>query len=117
MVCALLLESILAGLFKLPWFQHSRRLCYAYAEWQAGSTLQLQRLAHENIGAGSWSNTTGSVPVTRPKERLATFNINDSSHPRLERPSTELGKVDFNDQPVQGRASPRYSKLPNVEQI
>lgn len=117
MLAAMLLEPILAGLFKLPWFQHNRKLRYAYAEWQAGSTLQLQRLAHESLGVGTWSNTTGTVPVTRGEETLATLDIRDPTHARLMRTSVELTKVDHTHDPVQWRPSVRYAKLPSAEQI
>lgn len=117
MLAALFLEPILAGLFKIPWVQHSRGLRYAYAEWQVGSTLQIHRLAHESLGAGSWSNTTGPVPITKAGEQLAALDISNSAHPHLARSSVELAKVDYNESPVRGEASPRYSKLPTVEQI
>lgn len=119
MLAAMLLEPVVAGLFKLPWFQHNRKWRYAYAEWQAGSTLQLQRLAHESLGAGTWSNTAGTVPVTRPEERLAMLDISDSTHARLMRPSAELTKLDhdYTNSSVQHRPSLRYSKLPSTEQM
>ncbi|KAJ8112330.1 hypothetical protein OPT61_g5274 [Boeremia exigua] len=117
MFAAALLEPILAALFRLSWLRRNRRMRYAYAEWQAGSTLQIQRLAHESTGAGSWSNTTGTVPVTRAEEKLATLDTSDPSHPRLARPSVELAKVDYIEESVQGKTPPRYSKLPGGEQI
>lgn len=116
MLVGTLLEPMLAGLSKLPWFQRSHKFCYAYAEWQAGSTLQLQRLAHEGIGVGTWSNTTGTVPVTQPGETLATLNISDPMHARLVRPDTELAKVDYANMSVQdGRLC--HAKFPSTEQM
>lgn len=116
MFMALLLDLILGGLFKLPWFKHSQKMRYAYAEWQAGSTLQIQRLAHEGLGLGTWSNTTGTIPVTRREDNLGTLDISNIAHPRLSRPSVELAKVHYIDEHVQGKSSPRYSKLPTAEQ-
>ncbi|KAF2629796.1 hypothetical protein BU25DRAFT_274351 [Macroventuria anomochaeta] len=117
MLAAMLLEPIFAGLFKLPWFQRNHKLRYAYAEWQTGSTLQLQRLAHESLGVGTWSNTTGTVPVTRSEEKLATLDISDPTHARLMRPSVELAKVDYTNESMQYRPSLRYEKVPGTEQI
>ncbi|KAJ4320783.1 hypothetical protein N0V94_003195 [Neodidymelliopsis sp. IMI 364377] len=117
MVAAMLLEPILAGLFKLHWFANDAKMRYAYAEWQAGSTLQLQRLAHEGVGAGTWSNTTGTVPLTQPGETLAVLDISDRTHARLVRPSVELTKVDYADTSLTKRPSVRYAKLPSSEQM
>lgn len=117
MLAAMLLEPLLAGLFKLRWFQNSHRLRYAYAEWQAGSTLQVQRLAHESLGVGTWLNATGTVPVTQFEEKLAILDISNPGHARLVRPSVELTEVDQKDELIQARPSLRYSKLPSTEQI
>ncbi len=117
MFAAVLLEPILAGLFRLPWVRRNYKMRYAYAEWQAGSTLQIQRLAHESMGAGSWSNAVGTVPITRSEEKLAMLDISDPKHPRLARPSVELAKVEYIEESGQGKASPRYSKIPSAEQM
>ena len=117
MLAAFLLEPILAGLFKLPWFQHNHKLRYAYAEWQAGSVLQVQRLAHESLGIGTWSNTDGTVPVTHSGEKLANLDISDPRHARLMRPDSELAKVDYTHEHVQYRPSSRYSKVPSSEVV
>lgn len=116
MLAAMLLEPIIAGLFRLPWIRNNHRLRYAYAEWQVGSTLQIQRLAHESLGAGTWSNTTGTIPVTHMEDTLATLNIGNPDHPRLSRPTIELTKVQYIDDSAQGKASPRYSRVPSNEQ-
>src|SRR5262245_6752669 len=39
-------------------------------EWNMSSTRQLQRLAHEAIGAGTWHGTTSEIPVTSPDQTL-----------------------------------------------
>jgi hypothetical protein len=119
MLAAMLLEPIIAGLFMLPWFQHNHKWRYAYAEWQAGSTLQLQRLAYESLGGSTWSNATGTIPVTQPEERLAMLDISNPTHARLMRPSVELTKADhdYTSNSVQHRPSLRYSKLPSTEQM
>lgn len=117
MLAAFLLEPVLAVLFKSSWLQDNRRLRYAYAEWQAGSTLQIQRLAHESLGVGTWSNATATVPTTQANEKLAALDISDSSHARLTRSSMELGKVDYATCSAQKGPLPRYSRVPSAEQI
>ena len=117
MLAAFLLEPVLAALFKLPWFQHNQKLRYAYAEWQAGTTLQIQRLAHEGLGVGTWSNPTGTVPVTQGNEKLAALDVSDANHPRLRRSSMELGKVGYTTNSTQKGPVPRYSRVPSVEHI
>jgi hypothetical protein len=60
---------------------------FGYTEWQANSTMQLQRMAHEAAGSGSWSNGIGSVPVTEAGEKLCLLDISNGQHPRLRKPS------------------------------
>lgn len=117
MFAAFLLDPVLAALFKLPWLQHNQRLRYAYAEWQAGSILQIQRLAHEGLGVGTWSNANGTVPVTKGDEKLAALDVSEENHARLRRTSVELGKFGYTIDSAQKGPVPRYSRVPNVEQI
>lgn len=56
---------------------------YKHLEWISNETLQLQRMAHEEVGAGTWTGTDESLPTTNRGERLATLNIDDRKHPRL----------------------------------
>lgn len=63
---------------------------YQRLEWNTNETLQLQRLAHEEAGFGTWTGAAGDNPVTAPGERLATLNISDPKHPRLEHSSAKL---------------------------
>ncbi|KAF2107522.1 hypothetical protein BDV96DRAFT_506035 [Lophiotrema nucula] len=58
---------------------------YAALEWSHTSTLQLQRLAHEEAGFGTWSACDGDTPVTLPGQRLASLNLTDVKHPELKR--------------------------------
>ena len=77
-VLDVMLESL------LDWFQRkSVRHDYARLEWKSNATLQLQRLAYEEAGSGTWSRGTETVPTTRTGERLCTFNITNIQHPRL----------------------------------
>ncbi|KAH7084584.1 hypothetical protein FB567DRAFT_400442, partial [Paraphoma chrysanthemicola] len=79
---ATLLDRILAALFRLDKLRTSHVWSYAYAEWQANSVLQLQRMAHENVGSGTWSRATDAIPVTQPGETLAVLDVTDRKHPR-----------------------------------
>ncbi len=45
--------------------------------------LQLQRLAHEELGLGTWGGTADDYPLTQPGECLATVDISDPEHPKL----------------------------------
>lgn len=64
---------------------------YARLEWSANETLQLQRLAHEELGVGPWEACDGAVPVTARKgERLAVLDLEDWTHPRLKAPPRDL---------------------------
>lgn len=62
----------------------SRGSLPAQMEWIANETLQLQRLAHEELGAGAWSGAANAVPVTKAGETLATLDTTDAYHPRLD---------------------------------
>jgi hypothetical protein len=52
---------------------------YARLEWDANTTLQLQRLAHEQIGVGTWSSRWGH-PITAHGEKLAMIDVADEEH-------------------------------------
>lgn len=56
---------------------------YSVLEWSHTSTLQLQRLAHEEAGYGSWSACDGDTPVTRPGEQLAALDLREVERPVL----------------------------------
>ncbi|KAK0638113.1 hypothetical protein DIS24_g10139 [Lasiodiplodia hormozganensis] len=60
---------------------------YARLEWCTNETLQLQRLAHEEVGAGGmWTHATDAVPVAQHGEPLAMLDLKDRGHPRLRAP-------------------------------
>ncbi|KAI0390399.1 hypothetical protein F5Y17DRAFT_65954 [Xylariaceae sp. FL0594] len=71
----------------IRWFQrHSTRVNYRRLEWVINDTLQLQRVAHEELGLGGpWMGTTDSVPFTKPGELLGVLDVHDPSHPMLMR--------------------------------
>lgn len=56
---------------------------YPQMEWCVNETLQLQRLAHEMRGRGTWARTTEFIPVTKPSEELAPLDLSNPAHPVL----------------------------------
>jgi hypothetical protein len=56
---------------------------FASLEWITNDTLQLQRLAHEALGAGVWEGACDDYPRTRSGNQLAVLDITDQKHPRL----------------------------------
>jgi hypothetical protein len=60
---------------------------YEQLEWRSNSFLQLQRLAHEALGFGTWSRADDHVPTTEPMELLGQLNVSNPKHPVLMSPS------------------------------
>ncbi|KAL9622893.1 MAG: hypothetical protein Q9160_002819 [Pyrenula sp. 1 TL-2023] len=56
---------------------------YQRLEWVTNETLQLQRLAHEALDAGTWSGADSTVPTTAKGELLASLDTANEKHPRL----------------------------------
>ncbi|KAH7083074.1 hypothetical protein BKA63DRAFT_502200 [Paraphoma chrysanthemicola] len=83
MLIVLYLEEIFDIALEKTSLGQNARLRRGHAEWKAGSTLQLQRIAHENLGFGTWKRTDEAVPVTNRGDILGTFNIDDEKHARL----------------------------------
>lgn len=75
-------ESILGYWHRRRGFKSS-----SYLEWVSNSTMQLQRLAHQAVGAGTWSRATSDVPVTNAGEYLALLDLTDPEQPLLRCPS------------------------------
>ncbi|KAI0517479.1 hypothetical protein F5B22DRAFT_603142 [Xylaria bambusicola] len=61
---------------------------FAHLEWTTNSALQLQRLAHEEIGMGTWNKCLDTIPDTRKGELLGSLDTTDLGHPVL-RPSAQ----------------------------
>lgn len=59
---------------------------YSHLEWRSNGVLQLQRLAYEGAGTGTWTRTTECVPLTKPDEYLALLDASDPGHTRLVAP-------------------------------
>lgn len=66
------------------------RSTHSRLEWRAMSILQLQRMAHEGIGSGTWLKTTSETPITRPYERLGMLDIRNEKRPLLRSRTDEL---------------------------
>ncbi|KAK8088380.1 hypothetical protein PG997_003341 [Apiospora hydei] len=59
---------------------------YSRLEWNTNHTLQLQRLAHEGLGLGEWTDCDKAIPVMRAGSQhaeLASLDIGEKDHPRL----------------------------------
>lgn len=61
-----LLEHIQAWLYR-----HRNLKEYAYLEWNANETLQLQRMAYQGVGLGRWSRYADRIPITEAGDMLA----------------------------------------------
>jgi len=59
------------------------RWAYEEVEWCTNETFQLQRMAHEGVGAGAWSGGMEFIPVTEKGDELAVLDLGKGGHPRL----------------------------------
>ncbi|KAI8626961.1 hypothetical protein F5Y19DRAFT_487249 [Xylariaceae sp. FL1651] len=57
---------------------------YSRLEWISNGTLQLQRLAHEELGIGDWTHGDRAVPITNSVITLAPLDLTNLKHPRLQ---------------------------------
>ncbi|KAB5576596.1 hypothetical protein GE09DRAFT_627098 [Coniochaeta sp. 2T2.1] len=78
----MLISYILEPLIACIWGRGNKRH-YSQMEWCINETLQLQRLAHEMRGRGTWERTGQYIPVTAPSEQLAPLDLSDPGHPVL----------------------------------
>lgn len=49
--------------------------------------LQLQRMAYDEAGFGTWERCTNITPVTAQGQTLALLDVNNPEHPRLRKAS------------------------------
>ncbi|KAL0258270.1 hypothetical protein SLS55_007443 [Diplodia seriata] len=104
------------------WIQRRRNLdVYARVEWSMNQTLQLQRMAHEELGLGEWECCDADVPRTRRRERLAVLDLDDMKHPKLKAPPPvfdELlaGPVEKESARQNGREKGEEQKEPRAEE-
>jgi hypothetical protein len=80
---SLYLEELFDLVLQCTPLRNSTRLRRDHAEWKAGSTLQLQRIAHKNLGFGTWKRADQSISVTDKGDILETYKIDDEKHVRL----------------------------------
>ncbi|KAI0435510.1 hypothetical protein F4803DRAFT_557926 [Xylaria telfairii] len=80
-VASYVIEPVFACVYKRRKYQP-----YAYLEWISNSSLQLHRLAHEELGLDTWSNCDKEIPVPIDPDRLlASLDITDPKHPTFHR--------------------------------
>lgn len=77
-------------------YLHKRRKykSYAHLEWTCNTSLQLHRMAHEQLGGQKWDNCTEHIPTTDPEVPLASLDISDPTHPILCTPEEPEGKAE-----------------------
>ncbi|KAI1735695.1 hypothetical protein F4680DRAFT_469873 [Xylaria scruposa] len=76
---------------------------YKHLEWTTNATLQLQRLAHEGIGQGTWSKGAETIPSTKEDEHLGLLDISNLEHPML-RPIDKQEDTPSYSQPLKNTA-------------
>ncbi len=81
--CLICLLSFVVGPVLACYLDRKDRHSYAKIEWSVNETLQLQRLAQERSGMGTWSRGTESVPVTARGDLLAALDLTNPTHPIL----------------------------------
>ena len=96
----------------LHWVQRRWRWDnYALTEWSTNETLQLQSLAHEGFGAGTWTRKIGRVPTTLPKELLATIDLSDPTHPLLK------AAPHSSDETAEAKSEPKKGASSSAEEV
>ncbi|KAK3320521.1 hypothetical protein B0T19DRAFT_465342 [Cercophora scortea] len=66
---------------------------YSRMEWFATGALQMQRMAHEELGMGVWSQCDELVPVSAGNAILAGLDVSDEKHPLLCVPESAMEKM------------------------
>ena len=86
---SLLITGVDLGLHRLTsYIQYKKDLKdYRRLVWKSDGLLQLQRMAYEEVGFGTWERCTKVTPVTARGQTLALLNVNDPDHPRLRKAS------------------------------
>jgi len=115
MLLSILIEHIFALQHQIVFLRESRRFAYGAAEWQAGTTLQLQRLAHEALGLGRWSRADETVPVTEAGETLGVLDVSNAKHARLSQPSVEMNRLITREEGAVAENRARYLRTPTIE--
>lgn len=69
---------------------------HTYYEWISNSSLQLQRLAHQGVGAGTWTGSTGEILTTKAGDKLAVLDFSDPAMPLLKNLESGSAEKDRN---------------------
>ncbi|KAK7931184.1 hypothetical protein PG985_001896 [Apiospora marii] len=72
--------------------KYGRYSQYAYLEWELHTSIQLHRMAQDQLGHGHWSRCDETIPITQPDDLLAPFDLSDPKHPVLVREKLEKTK-------------------------
>lgn len=88
-VTSYILEPLLSYLHKGRKYKS-----YAHLEWTSNTSLQLHRMAHEQLEGRKWAHCTEHIPTTDPETPLASLDISDPTHPILRRPEEPEGKAE-----------------------
>ncbi|KAL9624396.1 MAG: hypothetical protein Q9160_001358 [Pyrenula sp. 1 TL-2023] len=77
------------------WLERRKMIKTSTAEWFGNGTLQLQRLAHEELGFGDWEGCGGkAIPITQKGQLLGVFITADKEHLKLSDPNTVVQKAE-----------------------
>ena len=83
MLVAFFIEEICGSVLENTRLGQCSRFVQGLAEWRAGSTLQLQRVAHQNLGLGTWKRTDETIPVTLGNDILGVYDASNPKHALL----------------------------------
>lgn len=96
MFISAVLEPILHLLYKYYGFQQ-----YQEVEWITSNSLQLHRLAQEELGHGEWIKCDDDIPITTGDTYLGTMKLDDYEHPVINKPL----KVNDDEKPASGNGA------------
>lgn len=95
-ICGMVIILVIGGILILlnmvidtvgGWYQQRRRTgLHRRRQWMLDEKLQLQRLAYEGLGQGTWSGATDLVPLTEAGQLLGMpEDVNEKQPRRVER--------------------------------
>ena len=102
----LLITCVDLGLYRLiSYIRHEKDPNdYHRLVWKSDGLLQLQRMAYEEAGFGTWERCTRATPVTAQSQALTPLDVNNPEHPRLRKVSVVSNHV-VQPTPADGRTS------------
>ncbi|KAK8112477.1 hypothetical protein PG984_013003 [Apiospora sp. TS-2023a] len=78
-----------------------RHKSYQHLEWRSNATLQIHRLAEEQIGFSTWEDCTAFIPTTTTSaaddSAMSSLDIADPNHPKLRRPASKTSGLPLDD--------------------